>query len=50
MAPTVFTKNRDRLPEGAVSEQFFSLIIGQARGKKLLSDENFTVDGTLIEA
>src|SRR5689334_4768234 len=48
--PTVFTKNRDRLLEGAVSEQFFSLIVEQARAKRLLSDEHFTVDGTLIEA
>ena len=48
--PTVFTKNRDRLLEGAVAEEFFSLIVGQARSKKLLSDEHFTVDGTLIEA
>jgi transposase len=48
--PTVFTKNRDRLLEGAVSEEFFSLIVEQARTKKLLSDEHFTVDGTLIEA
>jgi transposase len=48
--PTVFSKNRDRLLEGAVAEEFFSLIVMQARGKKLLSDEHFTVDGTLIEA
>src|SRR5438067_9561003 len=48
--PTVFTKNRDRLLEGAVAEEFFSLIVGQARNKRLLSDEHFTVDGTLIEA
>ncbi len=48
--PTVFTKNRDRLLEGAVAEEFFSLIVGQARNRKLLSDEHFTVDGTLIEA
>ena len=48
--PTVFTKNRDRLLEGAVAEEFFSLIVGQARSRKLLSDEHFTVDGTLIEA
>jgi transposase len=48
--PTVFTKNRDRLLEGAVSEEFFSLIVEQARAKKLLSNEHFTVDGTLIEA
>jgi transposase len=48
--PTVFTKNRDRLLEGAVAEEFFSLVVGQARRRKLLSDEHFTVDGTLIEA
>jgi transposase len=48
--PTVFTKNRDRLLEGAVAEEFFSLVVEQARRKRLLSSEHFTVDGTLIEA
>jgi transposase len=48
--PTVFTKNRDRLLAGAVAEEFFSLIVNQARRKRLLSDDHFTVDGTLIEA
>jgi len=48
--PTVFTKNRDRLLEGAVAEEFFSIVVNQARGKRLLSDDHFTVDGTLIEA
>jgi transposase len=33
--PTVFTKNRDRLLEGAIAEEFFSLIVMQARSKKL---------------
>lgn len=47
---TVFSKNRKRLLEGVVAEEFFSLIVEQARAKKLLSDEHFTVDGTLIEA
>ena len=47
---TVFTKNRDRLLEGAVAEQFFSMIVQQARSKNLLLDEHFTVDGTMIEA
>ena len=46
--PTVFTKNRDRLLKHAIAAGFF------ARVKKLaepyLSDEHFTVDGTLIEA
>lgn len=42
--PTVFTKNRDRLLEGAVAEEFFTVIVKQARRKKLLSSEHFTVD------
>ena len=48
--PTVFTKNCDRLLEGAVAEEFFSLVVNQAQAKRLLSDDHFTVDGTLIEA
>ena len=48
--PTVFSKNRDRLLEGAVAEEFFSNVVARARAKKLLSDEHVTVDGTLIEA
>lgn len=49
-APTVFTKNRDRLLEGEVAEAFFDQVLAEARKRKLLSDEHFTVDGTLIEA
>src|SRR3569833_1654451 len=40
--PSVFTKNRDRLLEGAVSEQYFSLIVTQARRKKKQTNEHFT--------
>jgi len=47
---TVFTKNRDRLLEGEVAQAFFDQVLAQARSAKLLSDEHFTVDGTLIEA
>ena len=47
---TVFTKNRDRFLEGEVAAQFFEAVLGQAEVKALLSDEHFTVDGTLIEA
>ena len=47
---TVFTKNRDRLLEGEVAEGFFTAVVGQARAQGLLSDEHFTVDGTLNEA
>lgn len=49
-APTVFTKNRDRLLEGEVAEAFFERVLAEARKRNLLSDEHFTVDGTLIEA
>jgi transposase len=49
-APTVFTKNRDRLLEGDVAQAFFERVLSQAREGRLLSNEHFTVDGTLIEA
>src|SRR4051812_3309626 len=47
---TVFTKNRDRLLEGEIAGLFFSGVLAQARAADLLSDEHFSVDGTLIEA
>jgi transposase len=47
---TVFTKNRDRLLKGEVADAFFAAVLAQARQQGLLSDEHFTVDGTLIEA
>ncbi len=49
-APTVFTKNRDRLLRGEIAEAFFEAVLGQAKERRLLSSEHFTVDGTLIEA
>src|SRR4030095_10230278 len=48
--PTVFTKNRERLLAGDVAQAFFARTLAQARQRGLLSDEHFTVDGTLIEA
>ena len=48
--PTVFTKNRDRLLAGDIARAFFEETVAQARDAGLLSDEHFTVDGTLIEA
>jgi transposase len=48
--PTVFSKNRDRLLESDIAEKFFTRVLEQARGADLLSDEHFSVDGTLIEA
>ena len=47
---TVYSKNRDRLLEGDIAEEFFQNILEQARQADLLSDEHFSVDGTLIEA
>jgi len=48
--PTVFTKNRQRLLKHDVARQFFDEVVCQADELGLLSDEHFTVDGTLIEA
>src|SRR5205814_8802419 len=45
---TVFTKNRDRLLNQDVARSFFRRVVERAAG--LMSDEHFTVDGTLIEA
>ncbi len=47
---TVFTKNRQRLLDGDIAEAFFAAVLQQARQRDLLSDEHFTVDGTLLEA
>jgi transposase len=47
-APTVFTKNRDRLLNQDIARSFFRRVV--ERAKTLMSDEHFTVDGTLIEA
>jgi transposase len=47
-APTVFTKNRDRLLNQEIARSFFRRVVERARD--LMSDEHFTVDGTLIEA
>ena len=47
---TVFTKNRERLLVGEVAQGFFNAVVEQASAQGLLSNEHFTVDGTLIEA
>jgi transposase len=48
--PTVFTKNRDRLQNGEVFGKFMSKLLHHPQVTPLLSDEHFSVDGTLIEA
>jgi len=48
--PTSFTKNRDRLAEGKVFETFMATLLEHDAVRPLLSDEHFSVDGTLIAA
>jgi transposase len=48
--PTSFTKNRDRLQNGDVFAKFMTRLLNHPQVKPLLSDEHFSVDGTLIEA
>lgn len=47
---TVFTKNRERLLAGDISVGFLLAVMADPAVKRLLSDEHFSVDGTLIDA
>ena len=47
---TVFSKNRQRLIDGEIAQAFLGEVVEQARQMDLLSQEHFTVDGTLLEA
>lgn len=47
---STFTKNRDRLLEGEITQRFFKEVLKIAKDKGLVSDDHFTVDGTIIEA
>jgi len=49
-APTTFTKNRDRLLDGDIAAAFFEAVRHHADADRLLADDHFTVDGTLLEA
>src|SRR5271167_2366923 len=49
-AASSFSKNRERLLSGEVAQLFFAAVVREARRHRLLDDEHFTVDGTLIEA
>src|SRR5205085_10293724 len=46
---TTFTKNRDRLLDGDVADAFFAEVLAAIKADGFLSDEHFTVDGTLLE-
>ncbi len=45
-----FSKNRERLLKHAVAEQFLAAVTQEAQRRHLISDEHFTVDGTLLQA
>lgn len=47
---STFSKNRERLLRHEVAQRFFAAVVEQARLRKYLSDQHFTVDGTLLEA
>ena len=47
---TTFTKNRERLLSHGIADRFFASVVGQAKLRRYLSSEHFSVDGTLLEA
>lgn len=47
---SVFSKNRERFLKGDISKKFFREVVALARNHNILSDDHFTVDGTLIES
>jgi transposase len=47
---STFSKNRERLMQHDVAAAFFDAVLDEARRQRLLSDEHFTVDGTLLES
>jgi transposase len=47
---TTFSKNRDRLLRGDVATELLARVVGEAQARGLMSDEHFTVDGTLLKA
>jgi transposase len=47
---TTFSKNRDRLMDHEIAERFFAAVVAQAKLRRYLSSDHFSVDGTLLEA
>ncbi len=47
---STFSKNKERLLEHDIARKFLGRVISEARNRKLLSEDHFTVDGTLLEA
>jgi len=48
--PTTFTKNRNRLLEADIADRFFAAVVRQAKLRRYVSSDHFSVDGTLLEA
>jgi transposase len=48
--PTTFTKNRQRLLQHEVADEFFAAVVRQAKLRRYVSSEHFSVDGTLLKA
>jgi transposase len=48
--PTTFTKNRERLLEHEVADEFFAAVVRQAKLRRYISSDHFSVDGTLLKA
>lgn len=48
--PSTFSKNRDRLLDAGVTSELFNRVVNQARAARLLSEDHFSVDGTLLDA
>ena len=47
---TTFSKNRQRLLDHEIADQFFAAVVGQAKLRRYTSSDHFSVDGTLLEA
>src|SRR3954452_21828965 len=47
---TTFTKNRERLLGHEIADRFFAAVVGQAKLRRYVSSDHFSVDGTLLEA
>jgi transposase len=47
---STFSKNKERLLEHEVAKEFLGVVLEEARQRRLLSEDHFTVDGTLLES
>src|SRR5207247_817248 len=48
--PSTFSKNRQRLLDHEIADRFFAAVVAQAKLRRYISSEHFSVDGTLLEA